>query len=96
MELLASTIIWITEKQVQEIFLGELEKLTEGYWYVEEPNEQRSGKFRPGVYRTIDSYGHGSDIDEWVAPINHPDYDVQMLARRLLVMLKEKSKREPK
>jgi len=87
-EIFADVKVSITDAQVQRIFRGELDRLTEDYWIIEESDAKKWVQQKAGIYKTLDMQGRGSDIDEWVAELDDPKFVIQVAACRLENLLK--------
>ena len=62
----------LSPEEVDKVFYHRLAELTEGYWL--KGNE---------VWQTLDSHGHGSDMDERVGKITDPELMLPVAALKL-------------
>jgi hypothetical protein len=75
----------ISQGDVDRIFHERLKRLQGAFWYNDRPTRKSDS---PGWYTTYDMQGHGSDIDEFVAPYDDPRFKVVRAAYELAQALK--------
>lgn len=74
----------VSAKDVERMFFARLHYLRGGLWV---DTDEHGGRW---WYRTIDMQGHGSDIDERLAPYDDPRFDLERAVYELEQILKQR------